>query len=110
MKKTIFVILSVLSLAACSDPEWLRAGSSVGLDRSGWESASQEVRLGTSGYWLKSLQDKGWLNDESITEQSDLKKNAQALTDCINQSVAISKDDMNYIVADCVTLLGWSED
>ncbi|MFL0830014.1 hypothetical protein [Vibrio parahaemolyticus] len=110
-KLSLLAVAAVVGLVGCTDPEtkWLYSGSSVGLDREGWISASPERQLGTAGNWLKSLQDKGWLNDPAITaENAELKKNAQSLTDCLNTSIEYSQDETNYLVAECVKVLGWA--
>lgn len=110
-KLCLVALLAVVGAVGCSDPEtqWLYSGSSVGLDRDGWSSADQERQLGTAGFWLKSLQEKGFLKSPTLTEDNaELKKNAQALTDCVNTSIKFSSKETNYLVAECVNALGWA--
>ncbi|MFG0774301.1 hypothetical protein [Vibrio sp. GLN_1] len=112
MLKKLFVVLGgLVALSGCSDAnsEWLNKGYSVGLDRQGWAEANHETQLGTAGHWLKSLQDKGFLNAPELTEGEALKENAAILMDCINKALPVSNGEINYLVADCVKLNGWSK-
>lgn len=110
MKRTLIALAAVVALAGCSDPNsaWLNKGYSVGLDRQGWTEANTETQLGTAGHWLKSLQDKGWLNSPAVTEDDALKQNATALMNCINTALPVSNGEINYLVADCVKVNGWA--
>ncbi|HHY0482709.1 hypothetical protein [Vibrio parahaemolyticus] len=111
IKKQFLIIAGLVALSGCSDPnsEWLNKGYSVGLDKKGWSEANAETQLGTAGHWLKSLQDKGFLNAAELTEGDALKQNATTLMDCINAALPVSNGEINYLVADCVKLSGWSK-
>lgn len=110
-KLSLLAVAAVVGLVGCSDPnsEWLNKGYSVGLDRKGWTEADQPTQLGTAGHWLKSLQDKGFLNAADLTEGEALKENASVLMGCINTALPVSNGEINYLVADCVKLNGWSK-
>ncbi|NAX32003.1 hypothetical protein CAG63_18320 [Vibrio sp. V37_P2S8PM304] len=110
MIKKALVVSLLVGMAGCSDPnsEWLNKGYSVGLDRTGWLKSDTETQLGTAGHWLKSLQEKGFLNSKDITQGDELKANAKILMNCINSALPASKGKINYLVADCVKLNGWS--
>lgn len=102
------VILSVLlfGLVACGDPEWTNYGSLYGLERQDWIEASDEKQLGTAGYYLRKLKQKGFLKDESATEGEAWFVNSVNLTACINERIAYSNKETNYLVSDCARLLG----
>lgn len=110
MYKGLLIGFVTLSVVGCSDPEtkWLYDGSSIGLDRQEWVKATPERQLGTAGFWLQSLQDKGFLSSKEITTpNATLKQNAKTLTDCVNKVIAYSNDDTNQLAAECVKLNGW---
>ncbi|HAS6073676.1 TPA: hypothetical protein I7144_20665 [Vibrio vulnificus] len=109
MRRLLFLV--AVGLVGCSDPnsEWLNKGYSVGLDLKGWSEANYDTQLGTAGHWLKSLQDKGFLKSQELTEGEQLKENAAALTECINKVLPFSNGEINYLVADCVKVNGWSK-
>jgi len=112
VKKSLLALLMVSALAGCSDPDskWLNNGNLNGLDRQGWAEASPAKQLGTAGFWLRSLQNKGFLNDPALTEGEAFKKNAQLLADCLNSSIAVSSVETNYLTATCVSTMGWAAD
>ena len=112
VKKSLLAVLMVSALAGCSDPdsEWLNNGNLSGLDRQGWAEASPAKQLGTAGFWLRSLQNKGFLNDSALTEGAAFKQNAQMLVDCLNSSIVVSTAETNYLTATCVSTMGWAAD
>lgn len=112
VKKSLLTLLMISALAGCSDPnsEWLNNGNINGLDRTDWVDASQAEKLGTAGFWLRSLQNKGFLNAQTLTEGDDFKKNAQLLANCVDSSINVSSAETNYLAATCVSTMGWAAD
>lgn len=112
IKKALLAVLMVSALAGCSDPngEWLNNGNASGLDRKDWVSASPSEKLGTAGFWLRSLQNKGFLNAQTLTEGDDFKGNAQLLANCVDSSIKVNSDETNYLAAKCVSTMGWAAD
>ncbi len=106
MLKKVMLSVLLFGLVACGDPEWTNYGSMYGLDRQEWIAASGEKQLGTAGYYLRKLQQKGFLKDESATEGEAWFVNAVNLTDCLNKRITYSNKETSYLVSDCVQSLG----
>lgn len=110
MKKFILATAAIVSLSACMDDEkkWLYEGDPDGLSRQEWTQAYPELKLGTAGRWLQSLDEKGFLKDKTLVSGPEFKKNAQKLTDCLDSSISVSQAETNHLVASCVQTMGWA--
>ena len=91
-----------------SDTKWLYEGNPDGLNRQEWINAYPDLKLGTAGRWLQSLDEKGFLNDKNLVSGDKFKEHAQMLSDCLDSSIKVSKAETNHIVATCVQSMGWA--
>lgn len=110
MKKFILATIAVVSLSACMDDEtkWLYEGNPDGLSRQEWNQAYPDLKLGTAGRWLQSLDEKGYLKDKALVSGPEFKQNAQKLADCLDSSISVSQAETNHLVASCVQTMGWA--
>ena len=110
IKKTLTTLVLIGAVSGCVDPDkkWLLEGNVNGLTRSEWAEAYPDLKLGTAGRWLQTLNEKGFLNNDGLVEGPAFKENAQQLSECLDSSMLISDKPTNQLVASCVKIMDWA--